>query len=207
MNESSTLPNPVLPPERKCVLRDVFDPGFIELLRLVPGNPLVRALVLKLTGQLPPADPMTFEQLQDWIEWNCERRVRPLSTRRNRHDDAGISVNVDFSETEYGRANYSVRRYARESFHVNWDDLMEIIQDAIEDGGGMTEVVDAIADKIDDAAWNQCEPSLDEYGDYNYDEHDSTDSGDEETSYSKSDIRGAVLAFVQERHPELAAEL
>jgi hypothetical protein len=201
------LPNPVLPPERKCVLADVFEPGFIELLQLVPRNPLVRALILKLTGKLPPADRVTYEQLQDWIEWNCEKRVRPVAGRRNRHDDAGISVNVDFSETEYGRANYSVRRYGREAFHVNGDDLMELIQDAIEDGGGMTGVVDAIADKIDDDAWNQCEPSMDDYGDYTYDDHDNNDSGDGETSYSKSDIRAAVLAFVQERHPELAAEL
>jgi hypothetical protein len=207
MSNATALPNPVLPPERKCVLTEMFDPGFLELLRLVPGNPLVRALILKLTGKLPPVECLTFEQLQDWIEWHCEKRVRANTRRRSRPDDAGISVNVDFSETEYGRANYSVRRYGRESFHLNGDDLMEIIQDAIDDGGGLTEVVDAIADKIDDDAWNQCEPSLDEYGDYNYDEQDSTDSADGETSYSKNEIRTAVLAFVQERHPELAAEL
>ena len=64
-----------------------------------------------------------------------------------------------------------------------------------------------IAQKIDDDAWNQCDPNLDDYGDYDYDEHDMNDSGDSETSYSKTEIRNRVLAFVRERHPELAAEL
>ena len=207
MSNTIVLPNPVLPPERKCVLAEGFETGFVDLMQLVPRNPFVRALILKLTGKMPPAECETFEQLKDWIEGNCEKRVRPLSARRASHGDAGISINVDFSETEYGRADYSVRRYGREEFHVNGDDLMEIIQDAIEDGGGLTEVVDAIADKIDDDAWNQCEPSMDDYGDYNYDEHDNNDSGDGETSYSRGEIRNAVLAFVQQRHPELAAEL
>jgi hypothetical protein len=206
MNETNTLPNPVLP-ERRCNLAEVFEAGFIELMQLVPCNPLIRALILKLTGKLPPAECNTFEQLKDWIEWNCERRAKPPSMRGRSHADAGISVGVDFSETEYGRANYSVRRYGREEFHINGDDLMEIIQDAIDEGGGMTEVIDSIAGKIDDDAWNQCEPNMDDYGDYNYDEHDSTDSSDGETSYRRNDIRAAVLAFVQVRHPELAAEL
>lgn len=207
MSNATLLPNPVLLPERKCALADMFEAGFIELMQLVPRNPFVRALILKLTGKMPPAERITFEQLKDWIEWNCDKRVRPLPTRRKRHDDVAISVSVDFSETEYGRADYSVSRYGREEFHVNGDDLMEIIQDAIEDGGGMTEVVDAIAGKIDDDAWNQCEPSMDDYGDYNYNDHDSTDSADGETSYNRNEIRAAVLAFLQERHPELAAEL
>jgi hypothetical protein len=209
MSSATVLPNPVLPPERKCVLADVFEPGFVELMQMVPGNPFVRALILKLTGKMPGPECSTFEQLKDWIEWNCTKGTRPLSGRsRGRGvDDRGISVGVDFSETECGRADYSVRRHGREEFHVTADSLLEIIQEAIETGGGMEEVIDTVAGKIDDDAWTQCDPNLGDYGDYNYDEHDSTGTSDSETSYSRSEIRNAVLAFMRARYPELAAEL
>jgi hypothetical protein len=51
MSDTLTLPPPV---ERKCSIEEVFDPSFIELLKLVPANPYVRALILKFTGKLPP---------------------------------------------------------------------------------------------------------------------------------------------------------
>lgn len=194
--------------ERKCKLEEVFEVNFLELLQLVPRNPLVRALVLKLTGKLPPLECETFEQLKDWIETHCEKRPKPIVHSPHRHNrEDGIAINVDFSETEYGRAHYSVRRSGSDEFRIGADVLMEIIQEAIEDGRGIDSIVDEIAGKIDDDAWSECDPSLDDYGDYDYDEHDVNDSGDSATEYSRNDIRNAVLGFVRERHPELAAEL
>lgn len=208
MSETIVLPNPVLPPERKCVLTEVFDPGFIELMQLVPRNPFVRALILRMTGKMPGEQCGTFERLKDWIEWNCDKKaISTLGKPGRRVPAGGITISVEFSENEYGRADYSVSRFGTEEFRVGAGDLMQIIQDAIESGGGLAEVEDAIADKIDDDAWNQCDPSLDNYGDYDYNEHDSTDTGEAKTKYSRPEIRAAVLAFVQERHPELAAEL
>ena len=84
---------------------------------------------------------------------------------------------------------------------------MEMVQEAIDAGGGIDEVVELVAGKIDDDAWDQCDPSMDDYGDYDYSDHEADDSGDSATEYSKDEIRNAVLAFVRERHPELAAEL
>jgi len=205
MSEVMTAPIPVV---RKCRIEDVFDANFIELIRLVPRNPFVRALILKLTGKMPGSEQETFEQIKDWVETNCDKRARPASVRRGRNNlEGGIAINVEFSETEYGRADYSVPRSGSEEFRIGSEDLMEMVQEAIEAGGGIDEVVDVVAGKIDDDAWNQCNPDLDNYGDYDYDEHEATDSGNSETSYSRNQIRNAVLAFVRERHPELAAEL
>jgi len=67
--------------------------------------------------------------------------------------------------------------------------------------------VDAVAERINDDAWNQCDPNLDNYGDYDYSEHDSGGTDNSEVEFSREHIRTAVLRFVQERHPELAAEL
>ena len=84
---------------------------------------------------------------------------------------------------------------------------MAMIRTAIDDGDGLDEVVEAVAGKIDEDAWGECDPSLDDSGDYDYSEHEESETGDSATECSRSDIRAAVLAFVRERHPELAAEL
>ena len=208
MSEATVLPNPVLPAERKCKIEEVFEPGFIELMQLVPLNSFVRALILKLTGKMPDAKCDSFEQLKDWTELNCEKRARSTAGRSGQRVlSGGIRINVEFSETEYGRASYSVARSGSDEFQINAGDLMEIVRDAIEAGEGIGEIVEVIAGRINDDAWNQCDPSMDDYGDYNYDEHDSTGSEDSGTTYSRDEIRNAVLAFIRERHPELAAEL
>ena len=208
MSATLALPSPVSPVERKCKIEEVFDQNFIELLRLVPRNPHVKALILKFTGKMPGPECGTFEQVKEWVEMNCEKKARSSPTRTSRRNaDGGIVINVEFSETEYGRADYSVHRSGSEEFRIGAGDLIEMVQEAIEAGGGIDEIVDVIAGKIDDDAWNQCDPSMDHYGDYDYNEHEATDSGDSETDYSKDDIRNAVLVFVRERHPELAAEL
>jgi hypothetical protein len=207
MNETLTLPPESVTVQRTCSLEDVFNASFIELLKLVPANPYVRALVLKFSGRMPPADCETFEELKDWVEFNCVKRIKPKNYPARNSEEGGIVINVDFSESEYGRANYSVERSGSDSFRINADDLMEIIQTAIADGEGIGDIVETIAQKIDDDAWNECQPNLDNYGDYDYDEHNSNDSGNSSTDYSKEEIRNAVLRFVRERHPELAAEL
>lgn len=203
MNETLTLPPPV---ERKCAIEEVFDASFIELLKLVPANPYVRALILKFTGKLPPVECELFDALKDWVEFNCVQRIKKSAAAQNTVA-SGISISVDFSEREYGRADYSVERYGTETFNVDVEDLLAIIQDVIADGEGINEVVTAIASRIDDDAWNQCNPDLDGYGDYDYSDHDSTDSDNAEVKYSGDEIRNAVLRFIRERHPELAAEL
>jgi hypothetical protein len=201
MSDTMTLPPPV---ERKCAIAEVFDPGFIELLQLVPANPLVRALVLKFTGKLPPAECQRFDELQDWVEFNCVKRIRKASTRG---DEPGINIEVDFSEQEYGRACYTVERYSTDTYHLSGDDLVEIIREAVADGESISAVAEAIAERIDDDAWDHVEPSLYNYGDYEYTEHDSDGADHSEIKYSRERIRNAVLQFVRENHPELAAEL
>lgn len=203
MSDTLTLPPPV---ERKCGIEEVFDAGFIELLKLVPANPFVRAWVLKFTGKLPPTECEQFDQLKDWVEFNCVKRVRK-STGSQPPAAAGISVEVDFSENEYGRAHYSVERSGNDTFQVGAEELVVFIQDAIADGGGLGLVVDSIAGLIDDEAWDRCDPSLDDYGEYDYGDHDSDGTDSSEIKFSREHIRNAVLRFVRENHPELTAEL
>jgi len=201
---SDTLPPPV---QRKCSIEEVFDASFIELLKLVPANPYVRALILKFSGKLPPAECELFDPLKDWVESNCVRRMRKATATAQSDGDPGISIEVDFSEQEFGRAHYSVERYGTDTYQLSGDDLLGIIQAAIADGGAISAVVEVIAGRIDDDAWDECDPNLDNYGDYEYDDHDSNGSDSSEVKFSREHIRNAVLRFAQEQHPELAGEL
>ena len=200
---------PPAPAARKCLIGQVLGPQMLALLERVPGNPQVRALVLKLAGKLPPPECETFEQVKEWVELNCGPRKLPVSTTAasRRQAEPGIHIMVRFAETEYGRADYSVRRHAREEFHLDADDLMELVRTAIENGDSLDEIVEAAARKIDDDAWEVCDPSMDDTGDYDYSNHDVSDTEDCETTFDRGDLRRVILAFLRERHPELAAEL
>ena len=92
-----------------------------------------------------------------------------------------------------------------DEFHVGTEELMGIIQDTIDSGGGIGGVVEVIAGRIDDDAWNECDPNMDDYGDYEYNEHESSDSDDSNTDYSRDEIRRNVLRFLEEHHPDLHA--
>jgi hypothetical protein len=206
MNEVMTQSSPVAPSVSPCQIEEVFGPGLIELIRLVPRNPLVRGLILKLTGKMPPETCGTFEEVKEWIQTHCQKRTRLSSGGRDNFED-GIAITVDFSETEYGRASYSVPSSGSADFLVRAEELVEIVQAAIEGGEDLDQVVETIAGKIDEDAWSQCEPSMEPNGEYDYSEHDSTDSGSSDTSYNKAEIRQTVIAFLRERHPALAAQL
>ncbi len=82
-----------------------------------------------------------------------------------------------------------------------------MVQDVINAGDGLDEVIEKITEKIDEDAWNRCEPSLDTYGEYDYDEHDSNDSGNSATDFSSSQVRERVRGFLSEHHPELLEAL
>jgi len=204
---SAVLAPPVAP-SRKCLISHLLGPQVLALLERVPRNPQVRALVLKLAGKLPPLECESFEQVRDWIETHCEpRKVVPVRPAARRQVEEGIRLTVRFADTEYGRADYSVRRHAREEFHLDADDLMELVRNALNNGDSLDEIVEAAAQKIDDDAWEVCDPSMEDDGDYDHSNHDVSSTEDSETTFDRADLRRVILAFLRERHPELAAEL
>lgn len=207
---SAVMTEPENPPAPtaaiKCQIEDVFGGPFIELIALAPKNPVVRGLILAQTRKLPGPECETFEQIKVWVETNCERKSRPHDETRAPCRD-GIVIKVEFSETEHGRANYSVPRYGTDEFVLDEEELINFVQAAIDDGDGVDVVVDKIAEEINDNAWNRCDPSLDDSGDYNYDDHESSDSTDGNIEFSRSHVRERLLTFLRERHPNLLEEL
>jgi|CZKV01.1.fsa_nt_gi hypothetical protein len=207
MNAVMTGPDiPAMTLERRCQIDEVFASPFIELIGLAPRNPVVRGLILAQTGKMPGAERQTFEQIKEWVETTCEKKMRQTNSSRTPSRD-GISVVVEFSETECGRAHYSVDRSGSAEFALDADELLEMVQQAIDSEDGLDQVVEKIAEKIDEDAWNRCDPNLDNYGDYDYSDHDSNDSGNSTTEFSRTQIRDRLLVFLRERHPDLLEEL
>lgn len=203
---SAVLAEPPVVIARRCAIEEVFTRPFIELIRLAPRNPVVRGLILAQTRKLPGPDCVTFEQIQEWVETHCDKPMRPPNAPRTPTGD-GISVSVDFSETEYGRADYSVRRYSTEELALDEDELVEMVQEAIEDGAGIDAVVNRIAREIEDDAWNRCDPSMDDYGDYDYGDHDSNETSDGRVEFSKTEVRDRLVTFLHQQHPDLLEDL
>lgn len=195
--------------QRRCKIDEVFAGPFIELIALAPMNPVVRGLILAQTRRMPGAECETFEQIKEWVETTCERKVRPPGQTNGRRTPSrdGIVIKVEFGETEHGRAHYSVNRSCSEDCAFDEDELLAYVQEAIDDGHGLDEVIEKIAEEIDDNAWNRCDPSLEDYGDYDYDEHDAGDSDNSSVEFSKTQIRDRLLTFLQQHHPQLLEEL
>ena len=202
---SAILTEPEAPAAiNRCKIEEVFARPFIELIGLAPRNPVVRGLILSQTGKLPGSERETFEQIKEWVETTCDKRLRPPNAN---HSEEAFAVNVEFAETEYGRAGYSVPRSGSDEFNLNTDELLDMVQKAIDDGEGMETVVDNIRELINSEAWDRCDPNLDDYGDYDYEDHESTDSGNTSVEFSTTQVRDRLQRFLRERHPELLEEI
>jgi len=190
----------------RCRIEEVFAGPFIELIALAPQNPVVRGLILSQTRKLPGPECATFEQLKAWVEATCEKRLRPAQGS-GAPAGPGITVKVTFSEVERGRAYYSVPRSGKDDYSISEEELVAKVQAAIEDGAGLEAVIEQIATEIEENAWDHCEPCLDDYGEYSYDEHDCNDTNDSGIEFSRTQLRERLLGFLRDRHPALLEEL
>jgi hypothetical protein len=198
---AAVLEAPVI--ESRCPIEQVFTASFIELLTMAPRNPVVRSLILALTRKMPPSECRSFEQVKDWVENNCKKRLHKHSP----NSDGSISVTVEFSDKEYGRASYSVKRYGTEEFQLEADEILEMAQEAIESGRQLEGLIANVSTKIEECAWDRCDPALDDYGDYDYSDHDQDDTENSRVEFSKAQVRERVAAFLQEHHTDLWEEL
>jgi len=190
----------------RCKIDEVFAGPFIDLIVLAPKNPVVRGLILAQTRKMPGNECETFEQIKEWVETTCEKKARLPNAIRTPSRD-GIVIKVDFSETEYGSANYSVRRSGSDEFAIDDDELVAFVQEAIDDEEGLDGVIEKIASMIDEDAWNRCDPNLEDYGEYDYSDYESGDSDNSNTEFSRSQIRDRLREFLRQRHPQLLEEL
>ena len=190
---------------RRCGIDEVFPGPFIELIGLAPRNPVVRGLILAQTGKMPGTERTTFDQIKEWVETTCDKRSPIPQTPAQ--GGRGVAVVVEFSDTEHGRARYSVSRHGSDEFMLDPDELLTLAQEAVDSGSGLDGLIEKVASLIDDDAWERCDPGLEDTGDYEYEEHEETDNGKLTIEFSHSQLRDRLLIFLRSDHPELLEAL
>jgi hypothetical protein len=167
---------------------------------------VVRGLILAQTGKMPGPERMTFDQIKEWVETTCVPRAVVRQQDKGSVAD-GISIMVEFSETENGRAYYSVDRSGSAEFALDADELVELTREAIAADAGLDGVIELISGRINDDAWERCEPDLNDYGEYDYGDHNSDESTNGNTEFSRTQIRERLREFLRDHHPQLLEEL
>jgi hypothetical protein len=192
------------PVEVRCRIEEVFTRSFIDLLAMAPRNCIVRGLILALTRKMPPEECQSYDEVKAWVEANCEKRLGKGQGESN----AAIRIDIKFSDTETGRASYSLGRNGQEVFELETEEIIDLAEEIAGDGGKLDGLVEAIAAKITEDAWNRCLPGMDDGdGDYDYYDHDSEDSSNRQVKFSKLTLKGELLRFLGQYHPNLLEEL
>jgi hypothetical protein len=164
-------------PIRKCRIESLLDANLIASLKLIPNHPTYRGLVMAKVGKMPPADALTYDQLKDWIEFNFDKKVTaaqqqmppPPAARALRHEVA-FTIQLNFTDTEYGTCNYRVPRSGSGVYEIEASD----VNTWVEDGMGVDAIMAEIEQLVDGGAWD-VQVDMDEDGEYEYHNHESGD--------------------------------
>lgn len=202
-----TKPEAAAPPEKERISSAAVLLGktLLELLRLNPTNPQVRAQVMAKCKQSPPPEATTFEQLVDWLEFNVPDENSWAYIEAGAATPA-VELVLNCSETELGSCNYScvnsgvarvpfseqeLRALAdeAESFQELWDNLLD-------------ELSENWGDYVD---WRGGE-------DYEYEGHEASDSDNSDwsfqnTTFAKEQVRAALERLFPERMREWRGEV
>lgn len=149
---------------KKSQLADHFSGNFIGMIKSQPENPEVRGHMMLVLKVEPPRELSTFDQLKDWVEKTFESPQKPMRSNASGarpgpgvHD---LEIKFDYSETELGRASYSIKKYATEIRSFTLQDLKEWQ----EEGKTMDQIAEAIqelAEQDDDIDWEDDEDGHD----------------------------------------------
>lgn len=189
------------PPTRITILEEAVPPTLIALMKSAPQNPTLHGHLMVMFGKLPPPGLETFNQLKDWVEFNCERIVLtgnlarayivPKNVLANYERPSGyqildveairthapiLQVNLNCGETEYGSASYTVDRRWNFTSTFSELELDRIIRAAATNHGRMSDVINDIVDQAREDAQDN-DPG-DGYGDYAYEPREANDTED-----------------------------
>lgn len=185
-------------------LEHVLDATALAILDAFPGHDLIKGTLLAKLGELPPAEALASkDELQRWLLENYEKPVdiapaAPTPARRAPMPTPVLTVDIEASETEYGTASYSVRRSGSTSKSWTSGELQDLLQEAIEDDMDF----DGLMERLEERSLESAQDGgmdMDDYGNYEYSDHDSTSSDDYEDSITNGrSVRQALETWVRE---------
>ena len=177
-------------PVIKSRIEEHFAPSFVELIKLSPNNPIVRAQMMRILLKEPPKEIDGYEALKNWVEENFESKAKNATIKRSIGSNT-FRTEWNLSDNEYGRCDYSVSRNGSYTCSVAIDD----IQAWIDDGKSIQEITDMIYDEVSENYDSSCM----EYNNYDYDneESDNTDDFEAEPEGGYRQLRERLLEAVR----------
>lgn len=196
-------------PVRKSKIELMLPPGLHELAKLAPTNPTVRAGLMSLVGQLPPTEADTYEKIKDWIEFNFDKPVG-LETSPDPHPlwqvapeptpppNVAFQVDVEFTDTEYGRCRYSVDRTGGGLWNVTEEQIRRALARSTTIGDAVVWLVREIRSN----AWDEIDPDMDcNWEEESTDDHESSDTDNSDTSVDRDQVLNQLKAWAIEHLP------
>jgi hypothetical protein len=210
-NESSgtKLALPPHVPHYQCEpvkLEQALKPELIAIMDAFPAHDLIKGTLLAALGELPPDEAMTSKDaLQQWLLENYERPVgveEPTyqtthARRTTARQPTVLTVEIEVNETETGTCRYSVNRSGCTSSEFTSGELEGLLDEALaeeKDFDGLLEKLEEIALEAE-----RGNIDMDNYGEYSYGDHESSDSEDYvENVTNRRSVRATLEQWVRE---------
>jgi hypothetical protein len=179
-------------PVIKSKIEEHFNSSFLELIKLSPNNPIVRAQMMRILLKEPPKELDGFDALKKWVEENFESKTGAATRKCNSDGRVLFDVEWNISDVEYGRCDYSVRRSGSYVSSTTMDD----IQQWIDDEKSVQEITDMLYDEISD---NYSTDHMQSYdgSEYDNEEPDRTDNFEAEPDGGYRTLRTRLLEAVR----------
>jgi len=179
-------------PVTKSKMEEHFAPSFVELIRLSPNNPIVRAQMMRILLKEPPKEIDGYEALKKWVEENFESKTGAAMRKYNPDGRVLFDVEWSISDVEYGRCDYSFRRSGSYMSSTTMDD----IQQWIDDGKSVQEITDMFYDEVSENYNSGAMESNDGY-EYDNEESDRTDDFEAEPDGGYRQLRERLVESVR----------
>lgn len=193
-------PSPEKQPIDEEYVRRKTNPTLVRMIERSPVHPTTRAMVLAKMLKPLPVEVMTTEGIFGWMKENwsaaaeCSTTSSPPATVAQRAQN-GVRVQVDYSEMEYGSCDYSVRNTGSGELLITDDQIL----DALDTADDMDELISELDSRITESASEGIRLSE---GDYDYSDHESSETLDREADYNRGTLGRLLLDRLRLISPE-----
>lgn len=166
-----------------------------ELVALSPANPTIRSLLEQHVGIPLPPETLALGDIEQWVNRNWVPNKPAV--------EGQLRVILDYSRTEYGRANYSVNQTGQQNVYLDWAELADLAADA-DNWDAFVESVDALISEWSDSS----DVEFVNDDNYEYEHHESNDSSNFDWSERGiPDRNREVVQYFQANFPDLYERL
>ncbi len=181
------ITSPPKPDPKPLKIEDVLSKSEIDLLKLAPLNPTVRAIVLARTFLELPEGETDFEKIKVFIEEKCTQPVRRFAVgARNQ----AIRLNISVRTKHEGRCSYRGEFHAEGEIELTALEIRRMANDIDPDLSGLNSFYDRISARLEDLAHAQLQstPITIETSDHDSD----TYTEDPRLTFDEDQLRNAI---------------